>query len=262
MKIYKFHFIEKESDVTIISECKNAISIAQNTFYYHRKKLEAFLSTNNDFLTSFSPIEVDSGIEIVQLMVKYSFICDVGPMATVAGAFADLMLNSMKSNNQLEGLPAKVAMVENGGEIAIDSEKSIKVALYAGFNKLNLNLGFLVENKDCPIGIATSSGTIGHAVSLGQADAVTIFANNATLADGAATKIGNMVKGKDIELSIKKGLDAIDDIDGIRGALISRDNKIGQAGKLPRIFKIEGKKSEALRKKMDDTFLGEFEILK
>jgi ApbE superfamily uncharacterized protein (UPF0280 family) len=262
LKIYKFHFLEKESDITIISECKNVILKARNIFYEHRKKLETFILTNNDFLTSFSPIKMTSDIEIVDLMVKYSLICGVGPMATVAGAFADLMLKEMKSNNQEEGLPAKVAMVENGGEIAINSEKSIKVALYAGFNNLNLNIGFLIEKKDCPIGIATSSATIGHAISLGQADAVTIFAKNSTLADGAATKICNLVKGNDIEASIKRGLDAIDDIDGIRGALISREDKIGQLGKLPKMFKIEGQKSELLRKKVDDIFLGKFETIK
>ncbi|MFW9938675.1 MAG: UPF0280 family protein [Candidatus Thorarchaeota archaeon] len=262
LKIYKFHFLEKESDVTIISESKNAILKAKSIFYFHRKKLETFITTNNDFISSFSPIKVNSNIEIVDLMVKYSLICDVGPMATVAGAFADLMLNEMKSKNQEGDLPAKIAMVENGGEIAINSEKSIKVALYAGFNNLNLNIGFLIEKKDCPIGIATSSATIGHAVSLGQADAVTIFAKNATLADGAATKICNLVKGNDVETSIKRGLDAIDDIDGIRGGLISRENKIGQAGRLPRMFKIEGQKSELLTKKVDDAFLGKFETIK
>ncbi|MFX0057739.1 MAG: UPF0280 family protein [Candidatus Hodarchaeota archaeon] len=256
MKLYRFHFKEKESDITIISESKNAISIAKNCFDIHRQQLEAYVSTHKDFLTSFSPIKVETELEIVKLMANNAFICDVGPMATVAGAFADLMIKKMKKEN------AKVALVENGGEIAINSEEDIKVALYAGFNNLNLNIGFLIQKKDCPIGIATSSATIGHAVSLGQADAVTIFAENATLADGAATKIGNLVKGKDIDASIKKALDAIDEIDGIRGALISRENKIGQAGKLPRIFKIEGKKSKALRKKIDDPFLGEFETLK
>ena len=45
---------------------------------------------------------------------------------------------------------------------------------------------------------------MGHAISLGQSDAITIFAKNAALADAAATKIGNIVRGEDIENSIKK----------------------------------------------------------
>ena len=106
-----------------------------------------------------------------------------------------------------------------------------------------MNIGFLVEKKDCPIGIGTSSATVGHALSFGQADAVTIFAVSAALADAAATKVANSVKGNDVEKSIKKGLDIADDIDGVFGTFISRKDKIGQTGRLPKMIKIEGDKS-------------------
>jgi ApbE superfamily uncharacterized protein (UPF0280 family) len=183
-------------------------------------------------------------------MAKVAEICEVGPMAAVAGALADLMCYEMKNQNSEEKItytPCKVALVENGGEISIDSEKPITVALYAGENELNLNLGFLIRKEDCPIGIGTSSATIGHAISFGQADAVTIFAKNAALADAAATKIGNIVKGKDVEKSINIGLDAIDEISGVLGAFISRENKVGKTGKLPKIIKIEGDKYQILK---------------
>jgi ApbE superfamily uncharacterized protein (UPF0280 family) len=195
-------------------------------------------------------------------MVENANICDVGPMATVAGAFADLMLESMKDKDSDDFSPSKIALVENGGEIAIDSEKSMKLALYAGENELNLNIGFLIKKEDCPIGVATSSATVGHAISLGQADAATIFANNATLADGAATAIANEVKGNDIEKSIKKGLDTAQDIDGVLGAFISRENKIGQIGKIPQLVKIEGNRYQLLKDKFDDIFPDDNEIFK
>ncbi|MFX1260325.1 MAG: UPF0280 family protein, partial [Promethearchaeota archaeon] len=150
----------------------------------------------------------------------------------------------------------------NGGEISIDSIKPMKVALFAGYNELNLNIGFLIEKKNCPLGIGTSSATIGHAISLGQADVVTIFAENAALADAAATKIGNLVKGNDVEASIKKGLDFIDDIYGISGALISRENKVGYTGRLPKIIKIEGNKKEILKEKFDNIFPDNYKIFK
>ncbi|GAG75479.1 unnamed protein product, partial [marine sediment metagenome] len=137
------------------------------------------------------------------------------------------------------------------GEIAVDSEKEMKIALFAGYNELNLNIGFLIEKRNCPVGIGTSSATIGHAISLGQADAVTVFGKNATLADGAATRIANLVKGADVEKSIKKALDAAEDIEGVFGVFISRDNKIGQVGKLPKIFKIEGDKKIVLKNKFE-----------
>ncbi len=261
MKIYKFHFIEKESDITIISESKNAILRAKNEFHLHRRILERYLIKHKEFLTSFSPVKVQTDYDIINLMVKVALLCDVGPMATVAGAFADLMLKIMKSKND-DFETAKIALIENGGEIANDSEKTMKIALFAGNNELNLNIGFLIEKKDCPIGIATSSATIGHAISLGQADAVTIFAENATIADGAATKIGNIVKGEDIEKSIKNGLDIVDDLEDIRGVFISRKDKIGITGNIPQMVKIEGTKELILKNKIEYFLPGNFEIFK
>ncbi|MEJ2295494.1 MAG: UPF0280 family protein, partial [Candidatus Lokiarchaeota archaeon] len=159
-------------------------------------------------------------------MAEGAWICDVGPMATVAGALADLMLETMKTKSRSNPVPARIALVENGGEIAIDSEKPMKIAIYAGENKLNLNIGFLIEKQDCPIGIASSSATIGHAISLGQSDVVTVFAKNATIADGAATQIGNLVKGEDIDQYNRTSLEKIDHIEGVEGALICWEDKI------------------------------------
>ena len=262
MKPLKFHFTEKESDVTIISESKSAILKAQRVFFYHRNVLERYILKDKQFLTSFSPVKVKTDLKIINLMADTALICDVGPMAAVAGALADLMLESMKTKNENDFIPAQIALVENGGEIALDSEKSMNIALYAGYNELNINLGFLIEKKDCPIGIGTSSATVGHAISLGQADAVTIFADNATLADSAATKIANLVKGADIEKSIKNGLDIVEDIEGVRGAFISRENKVGQVGKIPQLIKIEGDKNKILKEKIGNIFPGDYDILK
>ncbi len=259
---YKLHFKERESDVTIISESKEAIIKAKKTFYHHRKILEKYILKNNRFLKSFSPVKVKTDKKIINLMAEAAYLCEVGPMATVAGALADLMLKTMTTKDGSNFLPAKIALVENGGEISIDSEESMNIALYAGENQLNLNIGFLIEKKDCPIGIGTSSATIGHAISLGQADVVTIFANNATLADAAATKIANLVKGPDIEKSIKRGLDALEEIEGVRGAFINRENKVGQVGKIPKFIRITGEKNKILKEKLNDVILDDFELFK
>ncbi|MFX0039522.1 MAG: UPF0280 family protein [Promethearchaeota archaeon] len=260
MKIYKSYFSEKESDISIISDSKEAILKAKESFFFHRTNLENYVAKDKSFLNAFSPIRIKTEIEIIKLMVEVAEICEVGPMASVAGALAELMRDSMQFQNLDEigdVTQCKVALVENGGEISINSEKPITVALYAGHNKLNLNIGFLIKKEDCPIGIGTSSATIGHAISLGQADSVTIFARNAALADAAATKICNLVKGEDVEKSINKGLDAIDDIAGLRGAFISRENKVGKTGKLPKLVKIEGNKHQIFKAKKDESFFYE-----
>jgi ApbE superfamily uncharacterized protein (UPF0280 family) len=265
LKVYKTHFSEKESDITIISELKEAILRAKRSFYQHRENLETYAAQHKQFLTSLSPIKVDTELKIVKIMADAAFICDVGPMAAVAGALADLMLASMKGRGNTEigdYTPAKICLVENGGEIAIDSIKPMTIALYAGNNELNINIGFLIKKEDCPIGIGTSSATVGHAISFGQADAATVFAINATIADAAATKVANQVKGKDIEASIKKGLDMVDDLDGVLGAFISRENKVGQTGKIPNLIKIEGDRNQVLKSKIDNIFPGDYEIFK
>ncbi|MHA1272228.1 MAG: UPF0280 family protein [Promethearchaeota archaeon] len=259
VKKYKVHITEKESDVTIISESFEAIERAKTSFYFHRKILEEYIVKNEQFYKSFSPLDIRTGKEIIDLMIKGSKQCKVGPMATVAGALADLMMREMKREDK-DYPPARIALIENGGEIVIDSEEDFKIGLYAGKNPLNLEIGFLIKKDETPIGIGTSSATVGHAISLGEADAVTIFAPNATLADGAATYIANLVKGKDIEKSIKKGLDAVDDIEGIIGAFISRENKVGHIGKIPEMFRISGNHNKLLKGKVGEVIPHNYEI--
>lgn len=145
MKAFKTRFSEKESDITIISDTKNAIIKAKKSFYFHRSNLEKYVGKDLHFLESFSPVKVNTHLEIIKKMVNVAYICDVGPMADVAGALADLMLGTMKLKSEADDSEyeeCKVALVENGGEIAIDSEESLTIALYAGQNELNLNIGF------------------------------------------------------------------------------------------------------------------------
>ncbi len=261
MKKYKIHFIEKESDVSIISESKRAIERARSSFFHHRTILEKYVAKSKLFLESLNPLNTKSDLEIIDLMIRVSQQCHVGPMATVAGALADLMVaNMMKKDKNY--MPPRVALVENGGEIAINSVEDVKIGLYAGENVLNIKVGFLIKKSDNPMGIGTSSATIGHALSFGEADAVTIFADNATLADGAATYVANLVKGDDVELSIQKGLDAVDDISNLKGAFISRDNKVGIVGKIPEMFRIKDDIKYFLKGKIEDLLSSNGEIIK
>ena len=146
--VYKFHFAEKESDITILSESKKAIIRAKNEFFHHRKILEQYVLKDKRFLKSFSPVKVRTNSAIIRIMAEAADLCDVGPMATVAGALADLMLIAMKNDENSNIPPAKVALIENGGEIANDSDCDMKIALFAGFNLLNLNIGFLIKKKE------------------------------------------------------------------------------------------------------------------
>ena len=78
-------------------------------------------------------------------------------------------------------------------------------------------------------GICTSSGTIGHSLSFGKADAVTVVARDAALADAAATALGNLVQNPQ---DIGKALELAPTIPLIEGALIIVQDKIGIWGNL------------------------------
>ncbi len=155
----------------------------------------------------------------------------VGPMAAVAGVIADLAVNDMTPTG------CKVAVVEDGGEISAQSNIPVDVAVAAGEEPLSKRFGFRLT--EFPIGLATSSGRFSHALSFGDAETATVFCKNAALADAAATAVGNVVKGEDAQDGIKAGISKGLSIEGVEGVLIIYKGKVGTAGKIPEIIKVE-----------------------
>ena len=121
----------------------------------------------------------------------------VTPMAAVAGAVADevleAMLNEAKNTDPcIEEIQRMY--VNNGGDIAFwlnaGESFSIGVVDNPGIPELNARVSLAYES---PVrGIATS-GWRGRSQSLGIADAVTVLAGSAAIADAAATLIANDV---------------------------------------------------------------------
>ena len=109
----------------------------------------------------------------------------ITPMAAVAGAVADEILAALVG----EGITR--AYVNNGGDIALHlgpgTRLTAAIAARAG-----LPDRVTVRASDPVRGIATS-GWRGRSFSLGIADAVTVLARDAAMADAAATMIANAV---------------------------------------------------------------------
>jgi ApbE superfamily uncharacterized protein (UPF0280 family) len=224
----------KQSNVLFQSESQEAINKAIATIKVHRIELETYISLHPNFRYTLQPFPVElNAPKIVKTMSQACDLVDVGPMAAVAGALADLAVDSMIATG------ASVAIVENGGEVSATSKEPFTVGLYAGRNILSGSIRFQILPSDCPIGIGTSSATVSHAISFGEADAVTVFADTAALADAAATAICNAVHGKDVKESVQQGLDFARKIDVIRGALIIRGKYSGSVGKIARFVKME-----------------------
>ena len=226
--LFKHFFQEKESKGTIISDTEDAIEAAKTAISLHRRRLEKYVEAHPGFLHSLKPITVDEGPEVGRLMAKAADSAGVGPMAAVAGVLADLAVEEMIRAGAI------VAILENGGEAFLVSDRPIDVAFSAGDSPLSKRMGFRLE--DFPVGVATSSGLYSHALSFGESEAVTIFARSGGLADAAATAVGNIVKGDNVMDSIKRGVERALSIEGVRGAFIAHRGMVGMGGEVPRLI--------------------------
>jgi len=231
----------KQSDLLAVSESSRAVDAAFERILMDRFALEAYARLHPIFELSLDPVRIDANApQIVRLAGKAAEVASVGPMAAVPGALADLALEAMLKTG------SRINLLENGGEIAASSTETLLVGIYAGQSK-HLGLGFRLRLQDFPVGIATSSAAVSHALSFGQADAAVIVAETACMADAVATAVCNAVKGNDSEASIQSGLETVEKIGHVRGALVLRDRHMGTVGKLPELVRIEGGPEKMLK---------------
>jgi len=229
--VFRRRLVYKETNLLIKSDEKKAISAAMDVALGARRSVERFIVRHPEFRYSLEPLRLraDGYPRVIRLMLRAGEIADVGPFAAVAGA-----ISQVASEAAIEA-SAKNVVVDNGGDISIIGDREFRVGIYAGEAEISGRIGFLFKKGDLPAGICTSSGTVGHSISFGVADAVVVVADEASVADAAATAIANEVKGQDVEQSIKCGLDKAD-ILPIRGCLIARGDHVGTTGKLPKLL--------------------------
>jgi ApbE superfamily uncharacterized protein (UPF0280 family) len=155
-------------------------------------------------------------------MVKAGELAGVGPMAAIAGAIAEQVgLGLLELTDQV--------IIENGGDVFIKTNSSVTVGIFAGDSPLSSRIGIRMKSRPGPCAVCTSSGTIGHSLSLGNADAVCVVADSCPVADAAATAIGNRV---DSAADIATAIEAGKGIEEIRGMVVIVGEKIGIWGDL------------------------------
>lgn len=186
-----------------------------------RGYLESFIQAHPAFATTLSPFPLNvPAPKMIRDMVTASAAAGVGPMASVAGAVADYV------GRELSRLSAE-AIVENGGDTYIRVNEPLTMAIYAGNSPLSMKVGLAFNRTDRAFSVCTSSGTVGHSLSFGKADAVCILSGSALLADAAATAVGNRVRtGRDIDGAIRFG----QTIDGVEGIVIIAGRDMGLWG--------------------------------
>lgn len=144
-------------------------------------------------------------------------------MAAVAGAIAE------RVGTKLLSAPVEEVIVENGGDIYIHAKDTRVVAVFAGDSPFSYRIGVRVMARETPLGICTSSGTVGHSLSFGQADAVVVKGFPVALADTVATRAGNLIND---ESDLMKAVDLAKTIPGITGILAIKGEKMAVWGKM------------------------------
>jgi ApbE superfamily uncharacterized protein (UPF0280 family) len=228
--LFKENFSYKDSVCQIISDTQQGIDAAKESITRNNQELENYMRLHQKFFYTFDPIPPPNEPLVANLMALAAQKANVGPMAAVAGVIADLAVADMQK------VGCKVAVVEDGGEIAAVADRPIDVALAAGNEPLSKRFGFRLS--EFPVGVATSSGRFSHAFSFGDAEAATVFCTDAGLADAAATAVGNVVKGS-VEEGIAAGIKRALSIPGVFGVIILYQGQVGTAGKIPQIIKVE-----------------------
>ena len=199
--LIKIHIGEKETDLFILVD-KDLTSEARKSIHKHRSQVEDFIKLYPDFKEALEPwpgstLRVEkarwNGFPIIKEMIEAARIAGVGPMAAVAGAMAEFVGKDLLRHS-------KEVIVENGGDIFLATRKTRTFGIFAGSSPLTGKLSFEIISPQAPLGVCTSSGTVGHSLSFGKADAAIIISGNTARADAIATACANIVKDeRDVE---------------------------------------------------------------
>lgn len=161
---------------------------------------------------------------LVQEMYRAAEAAGVGPMAAVAGVIAEFVGRGLLAEYGLAEI-----VVENGGDIYLQRHVESTIAIFAGPSPLSNKVGIRLRASQTPIGICTSSATVGHSISLGRADAVTVLSTSTALADAVATRIGNETKH---DRDMNQALALAANISGVQGVLIIKGENLAVWGDL------------------------------
>lgn len=219
-KLVPFQVTIRETDLYIKAK-KKLEKEALDSISIFRAQIEDYIFLHPDFEKTLVPFPYDAEAPlIVKEMVRASSVVGVGPMAAVAGAIAEF------AGKELLRYSPEV-IVENGGDIFLSAADQVVITIFAGASPLSQKIGINVLPSEMPLGVCTSSGTVGPSLSFGNADAVTIISPSTALADAAATAVGNMVKTPD---DIPSALKKAEFIPGITGVVIILGAKMGVWG--------------------------------
>ncbi|MBW1982536.1 MAG: UPF0280 family protein [Deltaproteobacteria bacterium] len=219
-RLLAFEVRVKETDLFILAD-SDLQQQAVEAVYRIRGPLENYVADHPEFLHSLTPLPVDPlAPAVVREMTQAGRLCGTGPMAAVAGAIAE------RVGKELLETSSEV-VVENGGDCFVKVNMPMQFGIFAGDSPLSGKVAVWIRPEQTPLGICTSSATVGHSLSFGRADAVTVVAASTAVADAAATRICNEVHNR---ADIKRALELAQRIEGVRGAVVVIKDRLGAWG--------------------------------
>lgn len=160
---------------------------------FYRGVLEKHIEKYPEFGTSLVPVAAPAGVHpILRDMHEAAQAAGTGPMSAVAGAVAEYICRDI-----LEEYKADEVIVENGGDIFLKLISPATIAVYAGNSPLSEKIALRIRPDETPLSVCCSSGTVGHSLSFGIADACMIACQSGALADACATAFCNEVKNNE-----------------------------------------------------------------
>ena len=210
-------------DVGVCKECysEKLVSFTRDIVLKLRSGLEDYIKKDPCFMTALKPHKLKEFAPPVAVdMATAAELAGVGPMAAVAGAFAEHI------GKELARFSPEV-IIENGGDLFIITTVKRHIGIFAGESPFTGRVAIEVTPELGAIGLCTSSGTVGPSLSFGKADAAIIIARSGALADAAATAVGNIVSLRE---DTQKGVDLAAKISGVLGAVTIKEDRMAAWG--------------------------------
>ena len=220
--LVSFSVVIRESDLYIRAR-RNLRRKALKALLKCRSTLEGYMERHPHFLTAMEPLSVEeTAPQLVAEMSRAAEKAGVGPMAAVAGAIAESVGQAL--------LPfSPEIIVENGGDIFLSILRRRLIGVYAGESSFSGRLALEINPEDTPLGVCTSSGTVGHSFSKGKAGAAVVLSTSTALADATATAVGNLVQEA---ADIPRATEFASHIEGIKGVVIIIGDALGVWGEV------------------------------
>ncbi|MDO5845720.1 MAG: UPF0280 family protein [Methanocorpusculum sp.] len=221
------HFAFRETITTVLADSAEVIEAAKEGMLAARSELEEYIRSDSFFQMSYSPVDVPANAPlVVRRMADAGREANVGPMAAVAASIAWAGVEAMREAG------ASFGLIDNGGDIALFSDRPVRVGIYAGNAPSSGKFAFVLPPQTEILGICTSSATVGASVSFGVCDAVVCFSRNPAKADAWATGLCNVIMPENFSACMPEG-------SSVTGVYAVAGGWVGKWGELPEIMPAE-----------------------